>query len=61
MEYEKKKSNSETEVERGCQDLEVREREMLVKGYKLSAIKWLRSKNLMENIVTIVGNTELFN
>ena len=36
-------------------------RERLVKGYKLSAIKWIRSSDLMYNMMIIVDNTILYN
>ena len=33
----------------------------LVKGYKLSVIRWISSEDLMYSIVTIVDNTVLYN
>lgn len=36
-------------------------RERLVKGHKLSVIKWIRSGDLMYNLVTTVDNTALYN
>lgn len=38
-----------------------RNRDRLVKGYKLLAIKQIRSENLMQNMVIIVDNTALYN
>ena len=35
--------------------------ESLVKGYKLSVIRWVRSEDPMYNMVTIVENTVLYN
>ena len=35
--------------------------ERSVKGYKLSAIRRIRSEDLMYNMVTIVDNTILYN
>ena len=38
-----------------------RSKERLVKGYKLSVIRQIRSEDLMYNMVTIADNTVLYN
>lgn len=46
----------------GCQELESGGNgERLVKGYEISAMKWIRSENPVYNMVIIVDNTVLYN
>ena len=44
-----------------CQGLGSGEkREKLVKAYKLSAIRWIKSEDLMYNMMTVVDNIVLY-
>ena len=45
----------------GCQGLGVWEKQRLVKEYKLSAIRFVRSEDLMYKMVSRVENTVLYN
>ena len=57
----KKKSNIKTEKKAGCQPLAGGENKRLLKGYKLSSVRQMKSEDLIYNIVTTVDNTVLFN
>ena len=57
----KKKSDSQKQEESGCQAMwDGRSGEMLIKGYNLSAIGWMRSEDPVQGIVTLANDTVLY-
>ena len=44
----------------GCQGLGGRGNEILIKGYKLPDVRWVRSGDLVYSMVTIVNSTVLY-
>ena len=54
----KKKTHRSREYNGGFKESrEGEHRELLIKGYKLSVIRWVNSDNLMFNVVNIANNT----